>query len=232
MNNFTHIVFNHIPRCGGSSLRYMFFDACTQNNYFIKNPMYISEYTHNNLCLEQSPQFIETINENTKIFFDHSRSYFFETIFKLNISNTYRIINIRNPIEKFISHLYFFDKLFPDQCSYQTLKNKINQYGHDVINYLTYYNYKEQYLDIETRYNIAKEELKKYNFIFNLNKFKDSITKFNEQNPFNLQLQEQHINNSNIDKTKISKKTLLNIKHLIQYEILLLKDLYEDIDQY
>jgi hypothetical protein len=232
MNQFTHIVFNHVPKCGGSSLRHMFFDACINNNYFIKYPMYISSYTHSNLCLEEMPQFISTINEKTRLFFDHSKSYFFEDTFKLDITNVYRIINIRNPVERFISHLYFFDRLFPHQCSYAILKNKTKQYGHAVISYLTDYKYKEQNLDIETKYYIAKEELKKYNFIFNLNKFNQSISEFSLNNPFGLYLQEQHINNSNLAKIDISNKTLINIKHLIQYEILLLKDFYEDIDKY
>jgi hypothetical protein len=100
------------------------------------------------------------------------------------------------------------------------------------LHYLSYYIYGKQKLDEETKYNIAKEELKKYSFIFNLNKFKQSISEFNLNNPFNLVLEEKHINNSTIPKIDISKKTLLNIKHLIQYEILLLKDFYEDINQY
>jgi hypothetical protein len=232
MNEFTHIVFNHVPKCGGSSLRYMFYEACIKNDYFIKNPMYIPLCTHNNICLQEKPEFIEIIHENTKIFFDHSRSYFFEQKFNLNIENTYRILNIRNPIERFISHLYFFDRLFPNQCSYETLKSKTKEYGNCVLHYLIYYIYGQQKLDEETKYNIAKEELKKYNFIFNLNKFKQSISEFNLNNPFNLVLEEKHINNSTIPKIDISKKTLLNIKHLIQYEILLLKDFYEDINQY
>jgi hypothetical protein len=232
MNEFTHIVFNHVPKCGGSSLRHMFYEACIKNDYFIKNPMYIPLCTHNNICLEEKPEFIETIHEHTKIFFDHSKTYFFEETFNLDIKNTYRILNIRNPIERFISHLYFFDKLFPHQCSYQTLKNKTKQYGNTIISYLTNYKYGEQNLDVETKYHLAKEELKKYNFIFNLNKFNQSISEFNLNNPFNLVLEEKHINNSTISKIDISKKTLINIKHLIQYEILLLKDFYEDINKY
>lgn len=232
MNEFTHIVFNHVPKCGGSSLRHMFYEACIKSDYFVQNPMYIPLCTHNNICLEEKPEFIQTIHENTKIFFDHSKIYFLEETFNLDIKNTYRILNIRNPIERFISHLYFFDRLFPDQCSYESLKNKTKEYGNCVLHYLISYTYRQQKLDIETKYNIAKEELKKYNFIFNLNKFNQCILEFNLNNPFNLYLEEKHINDSNISKINISKKTLINIKHLIQYEILLLKDFYEDINQY
>lgn len=231
MNNYSHIVFNHIPKCAGSSLRYMFYKACLNNETFSKYPMYIPLCTHENICLQEREDVIDIIHKNSKIFFDHSDAHFFEDKFSLNIDTTYRIINIRNPIRRFISHMYFFDKISPEQCSYKVLKRKIKQYGFVFINYLTHYKYYYQRLDIETKLNIAKAELEQYNFIFVLENFKDCIQQFNETNPFSLTLQEQRINLSDSTNLRISKKVLYNIKKLIEPEIILLKDFYPNIDE-
>lgn len=231
MNNYSHIVFNHVPKCAGSSLRYMFYEACLNNETFSKHPMYIPLCTHENICLQERADVINIIHKNSKIFFDHSYAHFLEDTFNLNINSTYRIINIRNPIFRFISHMYFFDKISPEQCSYKILKLKTQEYGTVVINYLTQSRYKNQGLDIETKLNIAKAELEQYNFIFVLENFKDCIQQFNESNPFSLTLQEQRINLSDSNNLKISKKVLYNIKKLIEPEIILLKDFYPNIDE-
>lgn len=231
MNNYSHIVFNHVPKCAGSSLRYMFYEACLNNKNFARYPMYIPLCTHENICLQEYNDAINVIHKDSKVFFDHSHAYFLEDTFNLNINSTYRIINIRNPIFRFISHMYFFDKISPEQCSYETLKLKTQEYGTVVINYLTQSRYKNQELDIETKLNIAKKELEKYNFIFVLEQFPHCIQKFNEINPFSLVLQEQKINLSDSANLKISKKVLYNIKTLIEPEIILLKDFYTNIDE-
>lgn len=231
MNNYSHIVFNHVPKCAGSSLRYMFYEACLNNKSFARYPIYIPLYTHENMCLQERNDAIDIIHKNSKVFFDHSSAYFFEDTFNLNIDSTYRIINIRNPIHRFISHMYFFDKISPEQCSYKILKLKIKEYGSVFINYLTQSKYKNQKLDLETRLNIAKEELEKYDFVFVLEKFKDCVEQFNITNPFSLTLEEKHINESNGKNLKLSKRTLYNIKKLIEPEIILLKDFYPNIDE-
>ena len=231
MNTFSYIVFNHIPKCGGSSLREMFYNACLSHELFSKCQLFISSYTHENICLQEHREAIYVLHKQTKVFFDHSHAYFFEDTFNLDISKTFRIINIRNPIHRFISHMYFFDRISPEQCSYKVLKQKVKQYGLVYIDYLTLQKYNQQKLDLETRLNIAKEELEKYSFVFILEKFRDCVEQFNITNPFELRLEEKHINESNGKNLKLSKRTLYNIKKLIEPDIILLKDFYPNIDE-
>jgi hypothetical protein len=228
---FSKIVFNHVPKCGGLSLRYMFYLACLDNKYFSRQPMYIPEYTHKTMCLQENKNIINIIHDNTKIFFDHSHSYFIEEAFNLNIEETFRIINIRNPIKRFVSHMLYFDKIDPNICSYDTLKNKTKEYGNLIINYLSLHKYSDPKIDIETRYNISCSELKKYNFIFNIDNITECISNFNLNNPFDLKLEEQKININANNNIHLSKKTLYNIKQLIELEILLLKDFFPNINE-
>jgi hypothetical protein len=229
---FSKIVFNHIPKCAGSSLRHMFYEACLNNDFFARSPMYIPLLTHENMCLQEcSADVIKSIHTKSRIFFDHSYSYFIEQTFGLNINETFRIINIRNPIKRFISHMLFFDKIDPNTCSYDTLKNKTKEYGNLTINYLSLYNYSDPKIDIETRYSISCNELKKYNFIFNIENITECISHFNLNNPFGLKLEEQKINININNHINLSKKTLYNIKQLIELEILLLKDFYPNIHE-
>jgi len=143
------------------------------------------------------------------------------------------MINIRNPIDRFISHMYYFDKINPQQCSYKVLKDKAEQYGMVFINCLTHIRYQDQILDIETRFNLAREELDRYNFIFKSEDLKNCVDRFNDINPFGLVLKEVCENQSNSSQLKISKQTINNIRKLLEPEILLLSDFYHDsIDRY
>jgi hypothetical protein len=225
---FSKIIFNHIPKCGGSSFKTSLYKACLSNPYFSQTPIYISEFTHNNICLQKDNQYIPIIHNDTKLFADHSYAYFFEKTFNLDISSTFRIISIRHPILRFISHMYFFDKLNPEYCSYNILKEKTKEYGNITIDYLTYFKYGHLNLDIETKYNIAIEELSKYNFIIKSDYMNESITELNHNNPFGLILEESRVNTNNYN-ANISKKVLQNLKSLLQFEILLLQNFYPNI---
>lgn len=229
MNKFSHLIFNHIPKCAGVSLRQSLYNACINHDYFSKVPIYISDYSHNNICLQQNTNLVAAIHPETRLFFDHSQSYFFESNFNINVNSAYRIISIRNPIERLISHINFFDNILITQCSYKTIKEKILQYGNLTIKYLTQYKYESQNLDQETLFNIAVEELLKYNFIFQKEKMSKNIEEFNVANPFGLVLEEKHNNISKIQIQDISSQKLSYIKSLMQFEILLLKNYYPDL---
>lgn len=195
--------------------------------------MFIPPYTHENICLQERPDATTVVHNGSKVFIDHSNTYYFEDRFNLDINNTYRMINIRNPIDRFISHMYYFDKINPQQCSYKVLKDKAEQYGMVFINCLTHIRYQDQILDIETRFNLAREELDRYNFIFKSEDLKNCVDRFNDINPFGLVLKEVCENQSNSSQLKISKQTINNIRKLLEPEILLLSDFYHDsIDRY
>jgi len=229
MSNFSHLVFNHIPKCAGSSLRQSLYNACSNHDYFSKVPIYISNYSHNNICLQENINLISAIHPETRLFFDHSHTYFFESNFNININSTYRILSIRNPITRLISHIKFFDNILITQCSYKTIKEKIMDYGNLTIKYLTLYKYNHQNLDTETLFNLAIDELSKYNFIFQKEKISTNIQEFNISNPFGLVLQEEYNNVSKTQEYEISNQKLSYIKSLLQFEILLLKNYYPDL---
>lgn len=227
MTNFNYLVFNHVPKCAGTSIRYMFYNGCKNNDFFNQYPMYIPPYTHGNICLEEHPHFFDAIHVGTRLFLDHSKSYFLEKIFNLNINNTYRILSIRNPVDRFISHMIYFDKINPDDCSIDLLKLKVKRYGNIFIEYLTTNLILEQkdYIDSETKYNIAKKEIKKYNFIFHFEKFSESIQQFNSINPFNINLVEEKLNVS-IYNNYIAPKKILIIESYLYQDLKLLDEYY------
>lgn len=231
MGHFTHIVFNHIPKCAGSSLRHMLYHACLNHESLSRCPLYIPPYTHENMCLQQREDVADVIQKSTKVFFDHSSGYFFEEAFGLAPEATYRIISIRNPIHRFISHMYYFDKINPDYCSYKILKQKAAQYGLVFTHCLTDVYYHDQKLDIETRLNIAKNELAKYDFVFQVEYFRECLQRFNNTNPFGLRLEEQLLNESNSQLLDISTKTMLNIRKLLEPDIILLREYYPNINE-
>jgi len=175
---------------------------------------------------------MDIISKNSRVFVDHSYAYFFEDYFNLDVSSTYRIINIRHPVDRFISHMLFFDKLHPECCSYKDLVAKTSQYGFIFINYLTLTRYATQDLDIETRYKIAQEELLKYDLVFKQEDLVTSISEFNQNNPFNLTLEEVSLNKSEYANIEISRRRLSDIEKLLKLEIDLLRDYYPLSDSY
>lgn len=229
--SFKYLVFNHVPKCAGTSIRHMIYQACL-NSKLAGCPLYIPPYTHENICLQERPESVDIISKNSRVFMDHSYAYFFEDYFNLDVSNTYRIINIRHPVDRFISHMLFFDKLHPECCSYKDLVTKTSQYGFILINYLTLTRYATQDLDIETRYKIAETELSKYDWVFKQEDLVTSISEFNQNNPFDLTLEEVSLNKSEHENIEISRRRLSDIEKLLKLEIDLLRDYYPPSDSY
>ena len=218
---------NHIPRCGGSSIRKSFYDAYKNHKYFGKCPAYISEYTHNNISLYHNPELIIAIHPKTTIFIDHSYSLFIENNFNLPIHETYRILTIRNPIDRILSHMFYFYKQDIDNLSKIVVNKFIADFGNLTIDYLTKYKYTTE--SLKTRFNKARKELESYNFIFKTEE-QILIEDFNTNNPFELHLENNHIQRTKIEYRKnISKKVIDHIKQNIPLEIKLLENYYVDI---
>jgi|LakMenE01Jun11ns_1017448.scaffolds.fasta_scaffold9907933_2 hypothetical protein len=224
---FKYLVLNHIPRCGGSSLKKSIYDGIKDNVYFQQAPAYISEHTHSNICLYEKPHLIEAIHTDTLLFVDHSPTFFIENSFKLPIEDTYRILTLRNPISRIISHIHFFYNIHINNIAEDVLINYLEQFGNLTIDYLT----KCKFLDIslEQKYKEAKKIINDYQFCFQVEKQK-LCEIFNSSNPFELHIPNYHINRSTIDniiEIEISPKIKNIIYSTIKLEIKLLEKYYE-----
>ena len=176
--------------------------------------------THGNICLHLDQPCVKAIHEDTKLFIDHSISYFIEDSFNLQIKEVYRILTIRNPISRFISHCLFFEKKHPKELSTEELDYFIRQFGNLTIETLTSHKHKEE--KIETKYEIAKQEIGKYDFIFVQERFEDSIKEFNSTNPFNLELEntKQNVNPNNKELLEDDIRKYLEEKLFLEIDLL------------
>ena len=215
-----------MPKCAGSSLRYAFYEASKKNDYFSRTNNYISMFTHGNICLHLDQPCIKAIHEDTKLFIDHSISYFIEDAFNLEIEEVYRILTVRHPISRFISHCLFFEKKHPKELNFKELDFLICEFGNLTIKMLTEQRYDRE-KTIETQHKIAKQEIEKYDFIFVQEKLADSIKEFNSTNPFNLNLENvEHNVNSKKEDFLIEDNLREYLEEKLSLEIDLLKNYY------
>jgi hypothetical protein len=220
-----YLVLNHVPRCGGSSLRKSIYDGIKNNLHFQQFPAYISDYTHSNICLYDKPHLIEAIHPQTLLFVDHSPAFFLEDNFNISIDDTYRILTLRNPLSRLISHIHYFYEQHIDSISETVLKNHLEQFGNLTISFLTKCRYPD--LPIQEQYEEAKEIIKDYQFYFKVEN-QQLCEIFNSLNPFELHIPNYHINRSSINNmAEISSKTKNIIYDKIKPEIKLLERYYE-----
>lgn len=222
-----YLVLNHIPRCGGSSLKRSFFEAYKTNDYFSPYPAYISEYTHNNICLYEQPELMRAIHPETILFIDHSKSFFVEESFNLDLADTYRVLTIRHPLKRIISHICYFYKRPVEQLPVKIIKEYLQQFGNLTLEYLTDFKYVGR--STQEKLHIAMSIILEYNFIFQVEKQK-LMEEFNSTNPFRLQLANYHINRATISSTNTDQlpQQLKNlIYEYIKPEIQLLENFYE-----
>jgi hypothetical protein len=220
-----YLILNHIPRCGGSSLKKGIYDGIKNNKYFQQAPAYISEYTHANICLYENPHLIEAIHPSTLLFIDHSPSFFIEDNFNLSINDTYRILTLRNPVLRLVSHIHFFYDKHINSISESILKNHLEQFGNLTISFLSKCRFPG--LLLQQQYEEAKNIIKDYQFYFKVEDQKLCET-FNSSNPFELHIPNYHINKSSVGKIiEINQKTKNIIYDKIKLEIKLLEEYYE-----
>lgn len=166
-----YIVVNHVPKCAGSSLRRAFYDAVVLNpdNYFFGKVLYISTITHGNTCIETDGS--NFISDQTRLFIDHSKCNKIEEALNINPNKCYKILTIRDPISRIISHNNFFCRFDTEELlNNEELFNKlIGICGNLICNY-------------------SKNDLEQYDFIFNCSDFNRSVGIFNSINPYDLKL--------------------------------------------
>lgn len=162
---------NHVPKCAGSSLRRAFYEAVVlnPNNYFFGKILYISTITHGNTCVETDGT--SFLSKQTRLFIDHSKCNKIEESFDIDKNQCYKILTIREPISRIISHNNFFCKFQTEELlNNENLFNKlIGICGKLICNY-------------------SQNDLEQYDFIFNCSNFNESVKAFNKLNPYNLQL--------------------------------------------
>ena len=222
---YKYLILNHIPRCGGSSIRKSIYNAIKTNNHFSQAPYYISEFSHANICLYDQPHLIEAIHPETLLFIDHSPSFFLEDIFKIPIDQTYRILTLREPLSRIVSHIHYFYNRHIDTLSEIILKNYLEKFGHMTIWYLTQHKHSNE--SLTKKYKIAKKTIKDYQFYFKVEDQK-LCELFNDTNPFQLHIPNYHINHSPVDSSLPISQPIKNFiyKH-IPLEIKLLEAYYE-----
>ena len=97
-DNNPRILFIHIPKCGGVSLRESVFDAAMQHDYS-SNKILIPGKSHD-LSYDEKYREIDDISEFSVV----AGHYFPQGIESSDLSFTF----LREPISRFISHYYFF----------------------------------------------------------------------------------------------------------------------------
>jgi hypothetical protein len=222
---FKYLILNHIPRCGGSSLRQAIYNCIKTNKHFQQGPAYISNHTHANICLYEQPHLTEAIHPDTLLFIDHSPTFCIEDYFNIDLSSAYRALTLRNPLSRIISHVHFFYGRHIDSLSPMILNNYFNRYGNLTIEYLTQYKYKHK--SLAEKLALAKSIIKDYQFFFKVEDQK-LCEIFNNTNPFELHMANYHINTSPIDcRLKISQSVKNSIYKQSKLEIKLLENYYE-----
>lgn len=231
---YQRFIYNHIPKCGGSSFRDMLHNACTTNNgnFFFRKPIYISTVTHNNISIDEIDQDTvkKIIHPNTCLFIDHSKYNTIEKIFNIPENICYRSTCVREPISRILSHNDFFVKIPVESLlnDESELDRLIKVCGKLMMWYATPHSN-----DTDTnRYNLAKTIYKtKYKFIFCLENIDNDINHFNQINPFGLKLNKLY-RNINQNKQSYSEELIDKIKSKIPEEIELYNSILEMKNNY
>jgi len=220
-----YLIVTHIPRCGGSSFRYALNEALIDNQYFHDKHKYISGFTHADVCISYRPYLIDVIHQNTVLFFDHSYAQTFERLRDLSDDTVYKILLIRDPINRFISHIKFFHNIDLTDIDDTQAFEQIDKFGPMIQNLTT--NYLTYYLAPGTKMiDAAKKQLKSYDMIIRQENPEDMLA-FNDTNPFYLGVKnEYYLNSSNANYELLSEDIKNAIYGYVQQDYEVLEEYY------
>ena len=162
-----NVVFYHIEKCMGSSIEIMLY------NYFIniypEKDIFIPEknnYKH--FCLEEKYYFEKN---NFKVILSHI-SFNEKYLTSLFSETSLSITSVRNPIERIISHYYYFDYKKYNKCMHMLNDNEIKEYL--VLSNIILWRLSGNTNNL----TIAKQNLKQINCILIMDIFNDEKTFF------------------------------------------------------
>jgi hypothetical protein len=240
------LVFYHIPKCAGSSIRLMLY------NYFMnkynENLIYCPDFRNASMHLTFELNSNEIMDNyeydftNLKVILHHIRYYNHNTndiIYRIP-KPKYQITFLREPIRRFISHYYFFeyiDKTNIDMYNvhlytlYENNRSKFNEYieeyGNLMVKYLGIYELNENGdYDFSNFDRILNDRLNEITFIGKLEHIDEGITGLNTflNNKFDLSndLVIEHENKSNLQEDIYEYEKLIPLLlECNKYDILL-----------
>ena len=169
---YSSIVYTHIPKCGGTSLRKFFAQAAVQSNLDLDNEVFIPGChgleNDKNLSQLSEEEITSLKSKKLRLMANHSK---YGQISKIGISlsRPYHLTVLRHPVARFISHYnFFYYKLGYEGCANMTLDELPEQQCQKLLNTLA--NLQTSYLSnihhkkIVGMTNILK--IAKYNLLF------------------------------------------------------------------
>jgi hypothetical protein len=216
MNLSPEVIFYHIEKSAGSSLEVMFYNYF--KNIYLENEIYIPPKNNSkHYCLEEISYFEKN---NFKVILCH-----ISINDKINnFSEHIKITAIRHPIDRIISHYYYFDQDSYNNISLHCFTEE------QLTDYISQKKIMLKRLSGETYdLSIAFNNLKQVNIILIFEKLQDDIIKLNKvlnkYYKINATLELERINvrkdNVKIEQIEKDKEYLILNSHLLHDELLL-----------
>lgn len=206
---YPEVCFFHIEKCVGSSLRQILYNY--YKNIYDESEIYLPEKNlenniNQNLIDEKDVEFFKDTNYKVILCHCSFNQYNVTSFFS---EKCFSITCVRNPIDRILSHYYFFDYKYTNlkfhELNEDIALNFIIDYGKHILLRLS-----GNTLDV----NLAKENIQKINYILILETFNDDLISLNEllNNKYNIKIEmENIINNENIINYKDFKNKDLEI---------------------
>jgi hypothetical protein len=211
-NNYQYkklnFLFLHIPKCAGSSLRCILSDYFQQ--IYKEDEIFIPNANHNiNFLSTYFQQICELYEyDKMKVVLAHCK---YNDLKHMNVHSNYKITFLRDPIERIISHYYFFDyentKTHLIDLQIDEFVKLCNYYGNVMCDWLGLLDLNDELIE-----HLIPERINEFDFIGCVETFKQDITTLNQllNDWFGISYElDIHIvenkNNNNIQKTDLTE---------------------------